>query len=256
MIQLSVVIITYQEERNIAKTIQAILPIAEEILVIDSYSTDKTVDIARNLGARILQRPFKDMSDQKIYGYEQALHDHILSIDADEVVSEELLQSIRTVKENWDFDAYALDRINQFADKWIHHGAWYPDYNIRLFDRTKVQSVLQRGHDEILPKPGATTSKLIGKLYHYTAFDVKTYQSKMNVLSSLAADALFRKGQTFKWWRLLLKPAYRFFSEFVLKRGFLDGFYGYVIAKTSAHFVFQREVKLWEQWKQQQEKLG
>lgn len=248
MNKLSVVLITFQEEKNVARCLEAVRAIADEIVVVDSYSTDKTLEIVKSFGAVIHQRPFESYADQRDYASKVAAYDLVLALDADEVVSPELANSIIKVKENMAFGGYELDRINQFAGKWIKHGSWYPDYKLRLFDRRKVTFSVHRGHDEVILEPGAKATKLAGYLYHYTAVDLKTSQAKMNVLSSLAAEALFDKGKKFKLWRLMVKPPVRFFSEYFIKKGFLDGFYGYLIAKTSSYFVFQREMKLWEMW--------
>ena len=137
MIQLSVVIITYNEERNIARCLDSIKEIADEIIVVDSYSIDKTVEICKSYSAKVFQHKFEGHIQQKNYALEKTSFYFALSLDADEVLSDELRKSIASVKSDWKYDGYEMNRLTNYCGAWIRHGGWYPDRKIRLFDKRK-----------------------------------------------------------------------------------------------------------------------
>ena len=246
MNKISAVIITYNEEANIERCLQSLRPVADELLVVDSYSKDKTIEIAQSCGARTLEHPFEGHIQQKRYAIEQAKHEFILSLDADEELSPTLQQSILAVKNNWTHDCYYMNRLSNIGDQWIHHGGWYPDRKMRLFDRRQFSVGGINPHDKFIPAKGATTTRLKGDLLHHTNSDINNRIATINNFSSLAAQAFHERGKKGSLLRVLFKPGLRFLSEYIIKRGFLDGFYGFVIAKTSAQYVFYREIKLLE----------
>lgn len=137
MVKISTIIITQNEERNIGRCIDSVLSVADEIVVIDSFSTDRTCDIAAGKGARVVSHLFKSHIDQKNYAITQASYDFVLSLDADEYLSEELTRSILEIKESWPFEAYRMNRLSNYGGKWIRHGNWYPDQKIRLWNKRK-----------------------------------------------------------------------------------------------------------------------
>jgi glycosyltransferase involved in cell wall biosynthesis len=244
--EISLVTITLNEEANIARCIQSARELADEVLVVDSFSTDRTLDIARQLGARVLQHPFEGHIQQKEWAIAQAAHDRVLFMDADEALSPELQAAIREVKDSWPHDCYWCNRLSQMGGRWIRHGAWYPDRKMRLFDRRKYRTAGINPHDKFVPIAGASAGRLRGDLLHYTNSDIHDRALTINKLSTHAARAYHEGGKRGSWLRLLTKPRLRFFSEYVLRGGCLDGFYGFVIAKTSAQYVFLRESKLLE----------
>lgn len=246
MIQLSVVVITYNEEENIERCLKSIVSIADEILVVDSFSTDNTVAIARSMGARVIQNPFKGFIQQRAFAVKNAKYDHLLALDADEVVSAELLESLTATKHNWTCDCYFNNRLNKFGQRWIRHGAWYPDRKMRFFDRRKVTFGGLEPHDEIVPVEGASTGFLKGDLQHIMHENIFERIQKINEFSTVAARSLHKKGVKGTYFRLLYKPFARFWGDYLFKWGVLDGFYGFFLACASAHYAFYREAKLIE----------
>ncbi len=246
MVQLSVVVITYNEEDNIERCLKSILSIADEILVVDSFSTDNTVAVAESMGARVVQNAFKGFIQQRSFAVKAAKYDHILALDADEVVSPELLDSLKSAKDNWAYDCYYNNRLNKFGHRWIRHGAWYPDRKMRFFDRRKVTFGGVEPHDQIVPDETATTGFLKGDLQHIMQENIFERLQKINEFSTVAARSLHKKGKKGTYFRLFYKPFARFWGDFLFKFGFLDGFYGFFLAIASAHYAFYREVKLME----------
>lgn len=224
--------------------------LADEILVLDSYSTDNTVEIARGYGARIEQFPFDSYISQKARMIQMADSNWVLSIDADEFLSDELRTSILNAKGDKQYDGYTSNRRNKIGSKWMNHGSWYPDKKIRLFDRRKVSIIGNDPHDVMQPMAGARIGHLKGDLMHISDLDISSRYRTIDKHSSRAAKALFAKGRTWSLWRVLFKPGIRFFVSYFFRLGVLDGYYGWIIAKSEAHYVWLREVKLWELWNQ------
>ncbi len=220
--------------------------VADELLVVDSFSTDKTQEIADALGARVIEHPFESYGQQRKFAVQQAQYDFVLVLDGDEALSPELIQSINDVKENWMADCYGINRLSRIGSRWIRHGAWYPDRKFRLFDRRKIVFGGINPHDKLIPAKGATTAFLKGDIHHFTNDNFHGRMESVNRLSSHAANAFFARGKRGSFGRLLFKPGLRFISEYIIRGGFRDGFYGFLIAKSSAQYVFQREAKLME----------
>src|SRR5690349_19961394 len=152
-IKISATIITLNEEKKIEPCIKSLLPVADEIVVIDSCSTDRTKEICSKYTVRFISRPFEGYVAQKNFAVNQATHDYILSLAADERISEELQQSIRAVKKNWNnSDGYALNRLSNYCGKWMRFPGWYPERKIRLWDRRKAQWTATYPHDCVLPR--------------------------------------------------------------------------------------------------------
>ncbi|HKK73798.1 MAG TPA: glycosyltransferase family 2 protein [Saprospiraceae bacterium] len=244
--KISLVVITYNEAQNIARCLDSARAVVDEMLVVDSFSEDDTVAIAERKGARVLQHAFAGYIEQKRYAIEQARYERVLLLDADEALDEQLQNSIQTVRGDWTHACYTMNRMSTLGDRWIRYGAWYPDRKMRLFERRQYQIVGINPHDKFVPRPGVAPLHLRGDILHYTNDGLEDRIATINKFSTVAAAAFAKKGKRGHLLRVLFKPGLRFFAEFVLKRGFLDGFYGYFIAKTSAQYVFLREVKLLE----------
>ena len=241
--------ITYNEENNIGRCLQSVRSIADEILVVDSLSEDATIAVAKKLGARVVLQKFLGHREQKALAVREAKYDVVLALDADEALSAELLNSIEEVKKAWSHDGYYMNRLNQLNGRWIKHGGWYPDRKMRLFDRRKYQMGGVNPHDRFDPAPGARTTSLTGDLLHYTNDDFDARVITINKFSTIAAASFFKEGKKGRISRILTKPFFRFFSEYVLQSGWRDGYHGYFIAKTSAQYVWLREMKLlWLTW--------
>lgn len=244
--KLSVVVMTYNEAANIGRCLTSISGIADDVLVVDSFSQDATVAIAESLGARIIQRPFASNRDQRQFCVAQAHYDLVLSLDADEWLVEPLLHAIVAVKTQRTCDGYYLMRHNGIAQRWLRYGGWQPEKKLRLYDRRKIYFSSAEIHEEILLVEGATSAILPGHFFHLTNTDYADRVATINRWSSRAAAELHAKGKKGSWSRLLLKPLYRWVKEYLLQRGFLDGLDGFFVAMTSAQYVFYREAKLLE----------
>jgi glycosyltransferase involved in cell wall biosynthesis len=242
--EISLVVITYNEAKNIERCLDSAREVVDEILVVDSFSDDNTVELAKSKGAKVLLHPFTGYIEQRQYAIEQAKYERVLILDADEALDDQLRQSIQEVRQNWTHACYHMNRMSNLGDQWIRYGAWYPDRKMRLFERSQYQVGGTNPHDKIIPSDGQRLRHLKGNILHYTNSGLADRVVTINKFSTIAAKAFAEKGKKGSWLRILIKPRLRFFSEYIIRRGFLDGFYGYFIAKTSAQYVFLREVKL------------
>ena len=246
MIAISAVIITFNEERNIARCLCSLQGVADEILVIDSFSSDRTPEICRARGVRFHQRAFEGYSDQKNWGNAQATHDVILSLDADEALSYPLRRSIAAIKSRWDKDAFYFNRLASYCGAWVRHGGWYPDRKIRLWDRRKGRWDGSLIHETLVLQPGATTGRLQGDLLHYTFSTLSQHIHTIDRYTDLKAKQTFAAGRRTHPLKMLLAPGFKFFSMYLLKLGFLDGMTGLMVCGNSAFASWLQEAKLWQ----------
>ena len=249
MAKLSTVIMCYNEEAKIGRCIESVKAVSDEILVLDSYSTDKTVEIAKDLGARIEYHKFLGYIKQRELSISLASHDWVLALDADEYLSEELSNEIRTELQNPQSDVYYLNRSNAINGYFLRYGSWFPHRIIRLFNRNKIRCSGNPPHDRIYALEGSSSKKMKALLMHHCNEDIHDRMTTVNKHSSIAARHRFEQGIKTNYFRILIKPTWKFFVEYILRLGFLDGFYGYLMAKTTAHYIYLRESKLMELWK-------
>lgn len=242
-VKLSVTIITYNEEQNIERCLKSVKGIADEVVVVDSFSTDRTKEICLAYGTRFIENPFQGMIQQKAFSLSLATYRCVLSLDADEALSEKLRESILTIKKNWTADAYLMNRLTNYGGKWIHHSGWYPDRKLRLFDRTKAAWGGQNPHDKVVPLPNAKVQKLSGDILHYFSHNVKQHLDQINRYTEIFQDETVQKGKQISIFALLVKPPFRFFKTYFFKLGFLDGFEGFFIAVLSSYSVFLKYAK-------------
>ncbi len=244
-IQLSVVIITFNEERNIARCLDAIREIADDVVVVDSFSSDKTEMICREKGARFVQHEFGGHIEQKNWAITQAKFPYILSLDADEAPDEELKKEILKVKSDFVFDGYEMNRLTNYCGKWIRHCGWYPDTKLRLWDSRKGKWGGVNPHDKyLLDDSSAKTFHLAGNILHYSYYSVEEHYRQAEKFSTIAANALFEKGKSSNVFFAVLKCCAKFFRNYFLKAGFLDGKYGFIICRITAWETFQKYSKL------------
>ena len=247
MISLSVVIITYNEEKNIGRCIHSVQAVADEIVVLDSFSTDRTAAIVKELGGKLHQRAFTGYGAQKNAGTALASYDYILFLDADEFLSEELCKSIREEKEaGFSYDAYSMNRLNNYCGQWIRHGSWYPDKKLRIIHRQRGVWNLDIVHETLETAAGASISHLKGDLLHNTYSNFDEHIEKNNRYSRLSALLLYQKGKRTQGFKIVFNPFWAFFTSYFLRAGFLDGFYGFVIAINIAHLTFLKYIKLYQ----------
>ncbi|MFB6347606.1 MAG: glycosyltransferase family 2 protein [bacterium] len=241
----SACVITLNEEGNIGRCLRS-LQWVDEILVVDSGSDDDTVEIAESLGARVLYNDWPGYRDQKQFAADNAKNDWILSIDADEEVSNELRKSINTtVGDSPDpRTSYKVNRKCQFLGRWIEHGSWYPDWVLRLFNRRKTEWVGGDLHEHV--QPTETVEFLDGNLYHYPYENISENVEYGNYYSAIQSRELHRKGRSSGLFTALGHGSFKFFKDYILKRGFMDGMPGFVIATIGSFNVFLKYAKLWE----------
>ncbi len=241
---ISVVIITFNESKNIARCIQSVQAIADDLVVVDSFSTDGTQEIAKNLGARVIEHPFEGHIQQKNYAITQAKYPHILSLDADEELSEELTKSILAVKQNWIADGYSLSRLTNYCGSWIKHGNWYPDIKLRLWDSRKGKWGGLNPHDKYELESGSTTQHLNGDLLHYSFYTFEQHLNQIHKFTDISSQAAFEKGKRATVLNLILNPFAKFVGGYLVKLGFLDGTPGFRIAWYSAYATYLKYSKL------------
>ena len=243
-VSLSVVVITFNEERNIGRCLESVRGIADEVVVVDSFSTDRTEAICRQYGATFLQHPFEGHIQQKNYALSRATHPYVLSLDADEALSPELQQSVRHAKSRWDTDAYEMARLTNYCGHWIKHTDWYPDRKTRLFDKRKAHWGGANPHDRIELEPGATQQRINGNLLHYSYHSISQHIRQLNYFTDIGAQVAFEKGKRASLPTVLVGPVIKFIKAYILRLGFLDGYYGFVVCAISAFASFLKYVKL------------
>lgn len=249
---LSVVIITFNEERNILRCIESVRSVADEVVVLDSYSTDRTEELVRQAGGCFHQQPFTGYGAQKNAATALASNDFVLFLDADEWLSKELCDSIQYEKsQGFTSDGYVMNRLNNYCGKWIRHGSWYPDRKVRLLDRTKGSWSLDIVHETLVPDGAAKIGFLKGDLLHYTYASFGEHIEKNNRYSELSARLLKEKGKKSSVGRIVFNPFWAFFTGYIIRGGFLDGLYGFVIAVNIAHLTFLKYIKLYQLTRQQ-----
>jgi glycosyltransferase involved in cell wall biosynthesis len=244
-LSLSLVIITLNEERNIERCIKSV-PFASEIIVVDSFSQDRTVQIARELGAKVMTRPFDGYRNQKQFAHEQVSSEWVLSLDADEALSPLLQDEIKNVLTQpvQQVSGFRMPRLSFHLGKWIRHGGWYPDFQTRLYKKNKASWVGGVVHEHVAVD-GIVTD-LNSDLQHYVFRDLDDQIDTNNEFSTLGAQDLMRRGCRFSVFKLVFKPVGKFFECFIWKRGFLDGPEGFIIALGAAQSMFLKHAKFWE----------
>ncbi|HEY6899811.1 MAG TPA: glycosyltransferase family 2 protein [Puia sp.] len=247
MNSLSVVIITFNEEKNIKRCIDSVKTVADEVIVMDSFSADKTGEIAKELGAKFFLRTFTGYGDQKNTAAGYASNDNILYLDADEFLSPELIRAIEEQKEmGFPFDGYTMNRLNNYCGKWIRHGSWYPDKKLRLVNRDRGAWNLDLVHESLEMKEGSYIHHLKGDLLHYTYSNFDEHVEKNIKYSWLSAQLLYKRGKRVKAIKAFINPFWAFITSYFLRAGFLDGFYGFVIAVNIAHLTFLKYTRLYQ----------
>lgn len=240
--KISATIITFNEERNIARAIES-LRCCDEIVVVDSGSTDRTMEIAEKLGAHVVEAPWPGYSQQKNAASELAANDWILSVDADESLSEALEAEIWQIKKSGPkHDAYTMPRLAQYLGRWILHSGWYPDRKVRLFDRRKAKWVGDYVHESV--KVDGSVGHLESNLLHFTCDSLSEHLRTLDRYTTLAAEQMIEQKEEVGWPRLVFDPLWTFFRTYFLKLGFLDGVEGLCIAYMAAFYNFVKYAKV------------
>jgi glycosyltransferase involved in cell wall biosynthesis len=245
MQHLSVSIITFNEEKNIARCLDSVKDIANEIVVIDSFSSDNTESICKQYGVKFFKQSFLGYIEQKNFALEHCKHNYVLCLDADECLSPQLIKSIQSAKQN-DFavDAYMMNRCTNFCGKWIKHGTWYPDTKLRLFKKEKGKWGGTNPHDKIEVMANSKITFLQGDIYHYSYYTIEEVLVQQNKFTTIQAKAMLQQGKRSNAFKLFLNPFIAFINGYVMKQGFLDGSDGFFIASTVAYNTMVKYYKL------------
>jgi len=246
-VKISAVLITFNEEKHIADAIKS-LACADEILVVDSESTDGTREKGMKAGAKVLVKKWAGFSAQKQFAVDQAEHDWIISLDADERVSPELRSEIFGLKKNGTTaDGYRIPRLSIYMGRPIRHGGWYPDWQLRFFDRRKGKWKDVRIHESFEMAKGSKTAKLNGEIIHYSVESAAHHHLMVGErYAPLAARQMFDNGRRTSPIKIVFAGWLTFIQTYIVKGGFLDGIPGFVIAYFAAHHSFLKHVLLWE----------
>lgn len=244
--RLSVTVITWNEAERLRGCLTSVVW-ADEIVVVDAGSDDKTVEIARSFTDHVVGRPWAGFASQKNFALAQATGDWVLSLDADEEVSPELAAAIQRVLASPAADGYAVPRRNIFWGRWVRHGLLYPDWQLRLFRRGRGRFVERPVHESV--EVDGTVGRLPAPLVHRSYRDVADFLERTNRYTTLAADEWVRSGRGIRRSDLLLRPLGRFVSMYLVHGGFLDGWRGFLLAVLYAYYVFVRSAKVWERVK-------
>jgi glycosyltransferase involved in cell wall biosynthesis len=239
--KITATIITLNEERNIARAIES-LRCCDEILIVDSGSVDRTVELAQNLGVRVMEASWLGYAAQKNWAAEQAANDWILSLDADEALSEALEAEIWNLKKSGPrHDAYTMPRLARYLGKWILHSGWYPDRKVRLYHRAKAKWVGEFVHESV--QATGRVGHLQSNILHFTCDSLSEHLKTLDRYTTLAAQEIAARRIKAPLYRLALDPFWTFLKSYFLQRGFLDGFEGLVIAYMAAFYTFLKHSK-------------
>jgi len=238
MNKLSVVIITLNEEENIGKCIDSVQGIADEIVVIDSFSTDKTKAIATEKGARFIEHAFEGHIQQKNWAKEQAQYDWVLSLDADERLSDELRASITAAKDNLTVDGYTMNRLNFFCGKPVKTCGWYPDRKLRLWKKEKGQWTGINPHDKFELNAGTTIEHLTGDILHNTYPTEQSLLDQVQKFAIIGAKHLKDRSIFYLLFKMIFSPPVKFVRNYFFMMGFTEGGIGLTICYNQAHEVF------------------
>ena len=238
--KISAVIITYNEEKNIGRCLDSIQEVADECIVVDSYSTDKTVDISKEKGAKTCLIEWKGYAATKNEANQTASYEYILSIDADEAFSEPLKQSVLYHKQQGLKGIYECKRLTNYCGKWIRHGGWYPDKKVRLFPKDSTKWTGHYVHETLEFKGAPQKTLLQGDLLHYSFYSVQDHYRRIDKYAELEARKKLSKRKKHVFLPMFLSPVLTFLKMYVFKLGFLDGYYGFVIARISGYANYRK----------------
>ncbi|MBA7582933.1 hypothetical protein ES708_24871 [subsurface metagenome] len=244
--QISCVVITKNEEKNIERCIKSVESVVDEIIIVDSFSTDRTKEICEKLNVKFVEHAFEGHIEQKNWAITQAKYNHILSLDADEVLSEKLRKSIFEVKNNWAHDGYYFNRLTNYCGKWIRHCGWYPDHKLRLWDSRKGKWTGINPHDKYEMNEDTKIKFIKGDLLHYSYHTITQHIDQINKFTDIGAEAAYRSGIRSNLLLIIVKPIWKFIRDYFIKLGILDGYYGFLISIISSYATSIKYIKIKE----------
>jgi len=243
-LKLSVGILTYNSEKYLPQVLESVRGIADQIVVLDSGSTDRTCQIVEEFGGELHRRRLDNFVNQRNHLLSLCTGDWVLFIDSDEVVSPELAGELLKLKEGEPpFDGYYINVMTSYLGRWIKH-AWYPDWHLRLARRDRCRWVGSEVHESLTVD--GRVGRLEGNLLHYSYTSLSEHLKKIDLYTTLYARGAFRKGKRFSLLKLLTSPPGSFIRRYILKRGFLDGFEGFLLSVMASYYSFLKYAKLWE----------
>jgi glycosyltransferase involved in cell wall biosynthesis len=242
---ISAFIVCCNEERQIRRCLESVTW-CDEIIVVDSGSTDQTMKICREYTDKVSHHPWQGYVGQKRHALGLCSGDWVLNLDADEEVSAELAQELRDIARNdrGTHDGYYLNRVVFFLGRWWRKGGWYPEYRLRFCRRVKTSWGGSEPHEKALVE--GKTARCSGELFHYSFSDLADYARRANTLSTNATTSLEKKGVSFSVWSIIIRPVARFLKFYIAKRGYREGTAGLIVALIEAHSVVLKYAKLWE----------
>lgn len=245
-IKISAVIISFNEEDKIGQCLESLSGVADEIIVVDSNSTDRTVEICESFGAKVILQPFLGYIEQKHFAMSKANYEYVLSLDSDEALSDTLKQSILLIKQDSKHDTYEFNRLTNYCGKWIKHGGWYPDTKLRLWRKELGKWGGTNPHDKVITGENVSCLKLKGDLLHYSIDSIEQHIDQIQKFTTIAAKAMQTKGKQSSLAKIFLNPLFKFIRDYFIRLGFLDGFYGFVVAFNSSYAKYLKYLKLYE----------
>lgn len=242
---ISAIVVCFNEEHNIGDCLET-LRWCDEVVVVDSFSTDRTPEICRQYTDRFIQREWAGYRDQKAFAHSQATKDWVLLVDSDERVTPKLRDEIQAslARDGSECAGYAVPRLVHYLDRWWWRGGWYPDYDVRLFRRERATWGGSDPHEKILVD--GKVRRLKNPLHHFSYRNIEDHIQRINRFTSISSQELRKEGGRWRLSDAILRPVVRFFQSYLLKRGFLEGFAGFYVALTAAVYVFLKYAKLWE----------
>lgn len=243
--KISVVIITFNEEKNIDRCLKSVVDIADEIVIVDSFSKDRTEEIAAQYDVRFILHKFDGHIQQKNWAREQANYDLVLSLDADEALDETLKSSILAIKSNPEFSGYKMNRLTNYCGKWIRHTGWYPDTKLRLWKKGSGEWTGENPHDEFkLSNKKSPVGHLKGDILHYSYHQLEDHDKQIEYFTNIAAKAFVEKGKKPFFMQSYLSAFLKFIKCYFIKMGFLDGKEGWIISKKSSYAAYLKYKKI------------
>ena len=248
MIKLSVVIITLNEEKNIGRCLESVRDIADEIIVVDSLSTDQTQAICYQFpNLRFVEQKFLGFIEQKNFAMNLASHDYILSLDADEALSNELIEEIKLIKENPQNEGYEFNRLTNYNGHWVRYCGWYPDTKLRLVKKSLAEWKGVNPHDIMQMKNSKSVIGFLnGDLLHYSYESIASHVAQTDKFTTIAAKAAYAQGKRSTLVKIFTRPFLKFLRDYFYKRGFLDGHYGFVICSINSLSAMLKYSKLYD----------
>ena len=241
---LSVTVVTLNEERNLPRCLHSVRGLADEVVVVDSGSKDRTREVAESFGARFLENPWPGHKQQKQFAVDHASHDWILSLDADEWITPDLAEEIEVLLSSGpEPGAYTINRVTKFLGRWMRH-CWQPDWNLRLFHRGVAFWGGVNPHDHVFRFDGGAPQRLREPFYHDSYQSLRQTLERQNQYTSIAAAA--PEAKRYRLHRLVLSPFATFLKMYLLRRGYRDGLHGFVLSVLGGYYAFSKYAKLWE----------